>query len=679
MQAAEPPAIVVPSAPDEDIIEVVATRPDQAQKIDRRIYRVKETPHSAQADSLQLLRGLPAVTITPDDQILLLGAAGVTILVDERPVHGDAIQYLRTLHGSDIERIEIITNPSAQYSALGTGGIINFVLKQTKSEGLTGSGSVEASSLGHFEATGSVKEKKGKWTYEVQLQGRAGRYARSTYHKLRTVGVDPANPTINTEDGGGSARSSNGYVSGKVTYELDPKTNISVEAFGGGGINDSRNDIEFVGLTPDFATFSEVQRPGGSATFLGSQVSFDRKGKTDGETLKGSAVIFGNPRDDQHLFDETSDGGAYSKRQLNQSRFANANVDWVHPIGKDRILSLGAGLETESHDRRYIFSSVGGTGLFGPDADESFSSDQRKTSAYATFQKTFGNWIVMPGVRLERLDRTIKSPGFPTSKVTRTNLFPTFHLEHPLSKSLNLTLSYSKRFDLPFIDNLRPFPVFLGALAIENGNPNLRDQSTDAYELNLHYSRKKLEIGLIIYDRETDRVWSGSYFVNANGLNVSSLINAGHKSDRGAEFDVSTPLFKRMKGTASINLFSSRVPIDPVNSDDFDESFRYTGNATIEWRGKDRPKRPGDIAQLQLTYESPSRSFQIRRDSQYSLNLSWTHSFSRSAAMTASIDGIGSTRYGHRLIAPTIQELYERRDRNPVFELKLTKALGTPK
>ena len=80
MQAVEPPVIVAP-APAEDesagVIEVVGTRPDQVQKIDRRTYRVKENAMSAQSDGLQLIRGLPAVIITPDDQILLLGAAGV--------------------------------------------------------------------------------------------------------------------------------------------------------------------------------------------------------------------------------------------------------------------------------------------------------------------------------------------------------------------------------------------------------------------------------------------------------------------------------------------------------------------------------------------------------------------------------------------------------------------------
>ena len=159
MFALEPPVAVqsVASANQPDVIEVVGTRTGEALKIDRRTYRVQQTPHSAQKDTFQLLRGLPAVTITPDEQINLLGAPNVTVLIDGHDAHTD----LRTLHGSDIDRIEIITNPSAQYSAQGTGGIINIVLRKKQSEGVSGNSSVEQSIQGQVKANATLKIRKG--------------------------------------------------------------------------------------------------------------------------------------------------------------------------------------------------------------------------------------------------------------------------------------------------------------------------------------------------------------------------------------------------------------------------------------------------------------------------------------------------------------------------------------
>src|SRR6266700_233072 len=168
MLAADPPPVVESQPADDQtgVIEIVGTRRDQAQKIDRQTYQVRDNPHSAQADAIQLIRGVPAVTVAPDDSINLLGSGNVTIFVDGRKYLGDAKQYLRTLHGSDIERIEIITNPSAQYSAEGTGGIINFVLRHKQGEGVSGTASAELSSIGHGNADATVKTKRGKWTYE---------------------------------------------------------------------------------------------------------------------------------------------------------------------------------------------------------------------------------------------------------------------------------------------------------------------------------------------------------------------------------------------------------------------------------------------------------------------------------------------------------------------------------
>jgi outer membrane receptor for ferrienterochelin and colicin len=672
---ADQPAAVAPSEADPlDVIEVVANRPDQAQKIDRRAYRVKQNSQSAQFNGIQLLRGLPAVTITPDDQIMLLGAAGVTIMVDERPVQGDPILFLRTLHGSDIERIEIMTNPSAQYSA-GTGGIVNFVLRKKREDGLSGSANAEVSSHGGLDGSTTIKKKKGKWTYEVQAEGKAGRTSNWTYHKLRSIQEVEGGPsTLNREDGGGHSSHNFAYLYGKVTHDLDRRTNIGVAAFGGIGATPARTHADFVGLTPDFESFSERARSNFSATWTGVELTLDHEGKKDGETLKGSANFYGNPSTRQSITSEFGDDNRYSSVRRRPGFFARSSIDWVHPIRKDQILSVGSEVNLFHANFGYDFSS-NDPGQFGPDTDDGFEVRESKVSAYATFQKAFGKWTIMPGLRFEGWNRTISSPGRPSVKPSRANFSPTIHIEHPLSKTLNMTLSYSKRFDTPGPEDAAPYPIVIGPLAIQQGNPGLKEQVTDAYELNLHYSRKKVEGGVILYDRETDRLWSNVYTVNEAGLNVSTPFNVGHRSDRGAQFDISTPLLKRVKGTASINLFSRRVPIAPSAGGGDDTMFRYTANATVEWHAKQKETTPGDIGQVQLTYESPSREFQFRNDGYYTLNLAYTHSLSPTLSVTANLNGLGSMHYRHRLLAPLVQETYDKRD-GPEFRLKLVKTLG---
>src|SRR4051794_39188993 len=678
MFAADPPAIVQPSETSEqpDVIEVVGTRRDQTLKIDRRTYQVQQNPHSAQKDSVQLLRGLPAITITPDDQILLLGSGNAKIFVDGRPLSDpDALAYLRTLHGSDLERIEVITNPTAQYSGEGTGGIINFVLRKKQGEGVSGNVSAEVSRLGHGYVDAIVKTKHGKWTYELHAGGRIGTSRRSTYRKLRSIDALPGGtPTINTENGRGPSRGVEGEGSAKVTYDLDPKTSVSAKILGAVADDVSTLRADFAGLTPDFEFFTERQRFRTAQSFLIGELNFDHKGSKEGETLNGSLRVFAQPSDHEANRAAFSDAAALSVDKHKRFLFANGQVDWQHPMGKGQILSVGGTWDYSRMRERYQFASVGTGGSLGTDASDLFVGVDNKLSGYATFQQTIGGWTLMPGLRVEHDSRHVSSPGRPDLDVAQTDVFPTLHVDHRLSKTLDLTLSYSKRIDRPPLNDLRPYPLVQDVLTIRQGNPRLKNQATDSYEVNLHYHRNKVDAGVIIYDRETRDLWAQKYTV-IGGVNVVTIVNSGTSRDRGAEFDLNTPIVKRVKLSASLNLFDQRVPVDLGGGPANEDRFRYTTNTTLEWDGPDRGKVPGDIAQLQWQYSSPSRQFQLRYDPWNWLSASYTHSFSRTLSLSGAATYQGTNR--HRLIAPLVQEFYSQH--SPVeFKLRQLKTFGKP-
>ena len=676
MLAVAPPCIIQPNTEDQaDVIEVVGTRADQALKIDRRTYQVNQTPHSAQKDSIQLLRGLPAVTITTDDQIMLLGAPNVTIQVDGRTVSDpDTIAYLRTLHGSDLERIEVITNPSAQYSAQGTGGIINFVLRNKQSEGVSGNASAELTTLGHGYVDGTLKSKHGKWTYELHAGGRLGTGRRSTYHKLRSVEESlGGTPTINTETGGGPTRGNEVEGSAKISYELDQRTSVSARILGAPARDVSTDDVDFAGLTPDFQSFTEHQRFSTAASFVITELNFDHKGKRNGETLTASLRAFVTPRQHEHNSAEFSNGGALSTDKLKRFLFIEGQVDWQHPMAKGEILSAGGLWNYSRMSEHYSFAST--SGPLGPPVFDQFRGVEDELAAYATFEQPVGTWTVMPGMRIERNSRHVTSPGEPDADIARTYVFPTLHIEHPLSKTLDLTLSYSKRIDRPQLNDLRPYPLVQDVITVKQANPRLKDQSTDAYEINLKYRRKKLDAGLIVYDRETRHLVSQSYST-VNGVNLLTIVNSGHSRDRGAEIDVSTPIVRRVKLTGSVNLFDSRIPVGDATGRTSEDTFRYTTNGTVEWDGSDRGKTPGDVAQLQWVYYGPWRQFQLHYLAWNQLSLSYTHSFSRTVSLSGTLTYNSPNR--HRLLAPLVQEDF--RDRGPAeFKIKLLKTFGAAK
>ncbi|WP_185829246.1 TonB-dependent receptor [Sphingomonas ginkgonis] len=661
------------------MIEVVGSRPDQALKIDRRTYRVRETPRSVQADSLQLLRGLPAVTISPDDRVMLLGNPNVTLMTDGVPVRGDAVQFLRGLRGGDIERIEIITNPSAEYPAAGTGGIINFVLRKPTQDGTSGSASLEASSLGGLNGNASIKVRKGRWTLELQPQGRIGLQDRSRYEKLRTILDGPDGLVADRETGRGRSGGGFGMLDGKLSYDLDPRTTVSVELSEGLVRDSSRGSADFLGLTPNFRSFSQRQRNRTDVRFTTGSLALDHKGRKDGETLKGHVNLFGNPYANESTDIRTDDGGGLSVRTGNRNRFLESQVDWQHPLSGKRILSLGASDFREHSRRSYDFVGFAPGGAVQGAASDRFSGLQNTAAVYLTFQQPLGSLTVMPGFRLERFDRRVTSPGAPTVEVHRTSLFPSFHLDRALGKWWNLSLSYSRRIDRPSFDWVRPYVIINDLFNAQQGNPGLRDQINDNVEANFHYHRKSIDAGVIVYDRLTRRLWSVGYQTAPDGIVINQPVNSGHKTDRGAEFDVNLPLVKRVKANASVNLFDSRTPVvTPLGTIPV-RIFRYTATSTLDWTGPDRRGRPGDSAQLQVDYQSPWRQYQLRYGSYLSLTTSYTHSLSKTLAVTAQLKNLGSLHNRHRLLAPDVQEDYDRRLPGPELRIKLAKTLGPAK
>jgi outer membrane receptor for ferrienterochelin and colicin len=672
--ASQPPAIAaLQSADDQDVIEIVGRRADQTLKIDRRTYQVQQTQHSQQKDAIQLLRGLPAVTVSPDDTISLLGTSDVRIFVDGRPYQGDATQYLRTLHGGDVERIEVITNPSAQYSAEGTGGIINFVLRKKQGDGLSGNVSSEAARPSGGKANGSLKYKDGQWTYELS-GGVETRDSRSTYHKRRSVEQTPGGAaTINTEDGGGPSRSSGGFASGKIGYDIEPKTTLSAKITGFDTRDRSDNNTRFEAVTPDFESFSGAQRRRSSGSWLFGELAFDHKGSREGETLTASLQLGKNRRQRETNHSSFSDGATLFTQRLKGFSDTTAQVDWQHPMGKGEILSLGGTWDRSTMTEAYRFESSG-TDLSGFTAADQFSGRDDKLAAYMTFQQPIAGWTVMPGVRLERDSRRITSRGHPDVAVAQADLFPTLHVDRALSPVLDLTLSYSKRIDRPGLNDLRPYAIVQDVLTVKQGNPRLKDQSTGAYEINLHYHRRRVDAGIIIYDRETSRLWSPDYTA-INGVSVFSMVNSGHRRSIGAEFDAATPILPHLKLNTSVNLFYVRAPTDGTDGRGTQSTFRYTSDSTLEWDAPDRGKTAGDVAQVEWRHYSRTSLFQIEDFARNGLSMSYTHSFSRALSLTATMDYWAP--FAHRLRAPLVQELY--RETDPIqFRLKLLKTFGSP-
>ncbi|MEO5587072.1 MAG: TonB-dependent receptor, partial [Novosphingobium sp.] len=586
---------------------------------------------------------------------------------------GDAAQYLRTVHGSDIERIEVITNPSAQFSSEGAGGVINLVLRKTRVEGLSGNVSLQESSYGHALADTTLNYKQGDWAYQLKAGGNIGTMIRRTYRRERSVeGQLSGTPTVNRETGLHTYDGTVGRISGKATYKLDSRTMFSAQLGGGGGHDVVTNKADYSAVTPDFSPFSEHRRVSSIGSFVTGELNLDHTGARAGETLNATVQFYTNPGVHDVTDARFSDGRRYGIDVQKPSTSIDMQIDWKHPMAVGQILSLGGAWHIDDTTQDYRFTSNDSSGSFGSDMIDQYNARSSTFSAYASFQQTFGPLTFAPGLRGEANQRRISSSGSDDVRINRANLFPSFHASYKVDKRLQFAASFSKRIDRVPLDYLRPYATVEGAYTLFEGNPHLKDQSTNAYEVSVQFRPGKIEAGATVYFRETSELWSKNYSVNAAGTSVYSYVNAGNSWNSGAQFDLSFPIFPRLKASASANLFDERTPIDPTDGRSTQRTFRYSTSGTFEWNGKGRGSVPGDVAQLQWSYNGPSREYQIRKTSWFDLSASYTHSFDRALSLSATFRYSGRT--SQRLIAPSVEDISSRQSK-PEVQLKLLKTL----
>ena len=483
---------------------------------------------------------------------------------------------------------------------------------------------------------------------------------------------DSGAPTVNRQTGRFTYDGTVGRLSGKASYKLDSKTSISAQLGGGGGHDIVTDKVNYLAVTPDFSPFSEHRRLSSVASFVTGELNLDHAGAREGEALNAAVQFYTNPGVHDVTNARFSDGRRYRIDLQKPSTSIDMQIDWKHPMAPGQILSMGSAWHLDDTTQHYRFISNDSTGSFGSDMNDAYDARSGTFSAYASFQQTFGSLTIAPGLRGEANRRRISSHGADDIRINRANFFPSFHASYKLNKQLQFGASFSKRIDRVPLEYLRPYGTVEDAYTLFEGNPHLKDQSTNAYEASVQFRPGKVEAGATVYLRETRQLWSKNYLVNAAGTSVYNYVNSGNSWNSGAQFDLSFPIVPRLKASTSANLFNERTPIDTTDGRGTQRTFRYSTNATFEWNGKDRGSVPGDVAQLQWSYNSPSREYQIRKSSWFDLSASYTHSLDRTLSLSGTFRYSGRTN--QRLIAPSVEEISSRQ-RTPEVQLKLQKTL----
>lgn len=649
-------------------ILVVAETGNQTS-IDRKSYVVRPGPAAEIATAVDVFRDLPSVSIDAAGRIELLGNANVRILIDGRPVP-DALSILRSLNAAQIARIEVITNPSAQFSAEGTAGIINVITRRSSREGLAGAVAGGADSRGGGQLRLAPTWTQGKWTLSTsptlfrQRQDSTGELDRQ-----RLSG--PADVVTNRSERSDNSQRVEGFGSRtQVVYRPDAKRSLSA-ALSTSAVDiatETRNRV--TARAGEFAPFD--QRTEGDGTFkaINLAVDYRAEGNKPGELFTASVSASRFASDFDQLFRETPvAGGAAGLLAIeNRSRDKQGTVklDYATPLGPDLRLSLGGNLEAR---RRDISDRAQGAPLVGPARNQrsAFGGEYAEAAGYATLQVMVGGFKLLPGLRAQAREYSLDDLA--GDGPSRFDLFPSAFIERKLGAKFTGVLSYSRRIAYPDIGDLSPRLRFLSPTFAFRGDPALRPEFTDAFEARLSYAGRIHSVDLTLYERITRDTFDRLLTLNPDGVLVSSPINAGRRVDQGLEAAFRGRIVPSLRYSLTGNLTAVTREVGTIGNRRRDAQYR--GKLQLDYT-QGKVADPGyDQVTLNLRYEGPVREFQLRRDDFVDADISWTHRFTKRLALVGSVTSLlGGVVRTSETRTPFILE--RRRDEGVGRTLRLT-------
>ena len=569
-------------------ISVTAQRSTFVNSIDRKTFNVGQDVMSKTGSVSDLLQNVPSVQVDIDGNVSLRGTGNVMFLINGKPSALMGANYaavLQQMPASSIEKIEIITNPSAKYKPDGTSGIINIVLKKEKSLGLNGLVSVNVGNDNRYNGNVSINYNPGKINLFGSYSIRQDDRLRHTddYRKHFISNTDTINyiHVISSEH----SRPLSHIFRAGTDYKINTHNTI--------GVTSSYNYRSYIRhandsslwQTTDLTTSKDYNRSRRDPEFekdlelSGNYVhSFAKKGH---ELTVDYTTSVSNEQEDNHYTNTyrtpiipPSYDNTLIKQGGNESQFS---VEYVNPISEKKKLEAGYLLETRRSNSDFFGNYLNPlTDLWVKDIKKSnvFIYNETIHVLYGTYEQEFSKFGFLAGLRAE--EAFLDANQVTTDTIIKNNYFriyPSLHLSYKLSEVNELQLNYSHRIRRPEGDeDLNPFPEWQDPYNLRIGNPHLKPADIHSVEFGYQYKKNKTTFLSTVYYRYTYNGMTDIVkFIN-DTVKLTTRENLSKSSSAGLELVLSTAI----GDLATLNLSTNTY----YNSIDA-SSLGYSSNKSI--------------------------------------------------------------------------------------------------
>ena len=565
-----PPWQLLPAAKNLIEVKVAVSKPLFDVQPDKTVFNVSQSITGGGGNAMELLRKSPNVLVDPNDAISMNGKTGVRIYLDGRPSPlsiQELVALLRTIPATDVEAIEIITNPSAKYEAAGNAGIINIIFKKNKSLGANGV--VNAGwSVGIFpKYSGSIslnyRNKKlnlfGGYSYNSsQNQG----YLNLFRFQSDSL-FDQRSSTRSNISGHNIKAGADWFLNRKQT--LGVVMNINSSAWTSTTV--SRTPIASQQTKEVIKTLSAVTVSDRQRANVSVNANY-RFADTLGRALNIDADFSHFDLDGQSATDNsqmnTSNAGSlrfgFSNHTPLQINFYGLQASWEQNWKKGKLSAGWRSTQATTENTFSFFNKVNGSDVLDANVSNQFSFTETIHAAYAQYNGQLKRWSYQAGLRAEHTTSlgeltALSRVADQTVRRNYLNLFPSMGFSYQAGTNHRWGLSYSRRIDRPSYQDLNPFENRLDALTYQKGNPFLRPQFTGNIEIKHTYKYKlNTSLGLSnvhdFFAAITDTINGNQNFITPRNIARQRIVSVNSS--------LPFTLFKWWSGFASVSISHNR-------------------------------------------------------------------------------------------------------------------------
>ena len=556
-------------------VEVVGSVPPVTYQIDKKVVNVAQNINVSGSTLAEALQNVPSIQTDVEGNITLRGSSSYTVLIDGRPSPIGGSEALQQIPASLVQKVELITNPSAKYDAEGSAGIINIIMKKQRIQGSSGMFNVTAGTGNKLSSNMNLSYKVSKFSLTL-----GGDFSdnQSIFKSNGNVTDTLSNQILKKQviKGSGNLHRLGKGIRAGIDYAIDDKNSLTLTGSIGdqnfirsttSDYHDTYNSI----LNPSQSDiyYTNHTHPGSEQQYKSVNLDFMRKISKKGEQLSAAVYLSGGPSNSVSTLQVDTTDFRWNRtagsliQQTAQNGIQNdlrSKVDYELPVGEKGKFGAGyQGRYLSSHGADHLTNFVGSAWVEDSSQLDKLNFKDQIQAAYVTYLNSLPLFGYQLGMRTEYENRVLtQEMQNKDYKLNRIDFLPTVHLYKQLPWQLQLQASYARRINRPGESNINPFVLHLDPQTIRQGNPGLHPEFANSLELN---AVKQLNNSSFIsvdgfLRKTTGLIQQVTLFDPTTQITTNTYENINHDRSMGTEFMLNLEPVKWFNLNSSFNIFN---------------------------------------------------------------------------------------------------------------------------